>query len=367
MKTKYLISVLLIFIISNVIFGQVSLQQSFENTIRTFKDSLAIPGLSVAVIKDNETIFKNSFGYSNLEYRIPMIDTSLFRVWSVSKQFCAISILKLYEEGKVDLNDSINSYLDSIPSNWNSITIKQLLNQTGGIRDYLNDYPEGKKLIGLEYEEIIDSTKQLLFDPGTKWKYTNTGYWVLSKIVEKISGFPYQEYLRKEFLIPFGLKHTQKMSFKNIIPNRVSGYKVINKIPQNSTRYLDEGFVADGDAELLSTLSDLVKWTKAITGGKVISNSILRKAWEPTKLPNGEYANCSYLIYYDEDSMYGFGWFIDIIKEKKIVWTPGAGRGFSTSILTVPDNNLSIVVLTNTRKFFNRRYDCKSLGRDLHF
>lgn len=352
MINKILISVFLILFLTHEHIGQNSiLYQKFDHTIQNFMDSLAIPGLSVAVIQNDQTLFKKSFGHSNLEYSIPMTDTSVFRIWSVSKQFCAVSILKLYEENKIDLNDSIDKHLDSIPPNWNSITIKQLLNQTSGIKDYLNDYPEGRKLIGINYKDIVDSTKHLLFEPGTKWRYTNTGYWVLSKIVEKISGMSYQEFLREEFFNPLQLNNTQKMSYKNVIPNRVSGYKIINKIPQNSTRYLDEGFVADGDAELLSTLNDLIRWTKAVTSNKLIGDSTLNIAWEPVTLFDGDTANCSYLIYYDDDPTYGMGWFIDEINGKKIVWTPGAGRGFSTSILTVPYYNLSIIVLTNTRHF----------------
>ena len=121
------------------------IEVEMDNIINHYRDSLGIAGLSVAIIQNGDVQYKKSFGYANLELKVPMRDSSVYRIWSVSKQFCAVAILKLEEEGLLKLDNTIDSYLDSIPKEWNDITIQQLLSHTAGIKDYLNDYPEGKK------------------------------------------------------------------------------------------------------------------------------------------------------------------------------------------------------------------------------
>jgi CubicO group peptidase (beta-lactamase class C family) len=328
-----------------------SLNDQIETTIQNYIDSLLIPGISAAVILNGEIQYKHSFGFSNLEYDIPMTDSSVFRVWSISKQICAVAILKLYEEGKLKLNDKINIYLDSIPKTWGNITITQLLNHTAGIKDYLNNYPEGKKLNGRSFEEVKDSTALLLFETGKGWSYTNTGYWVLTKIIEKITETNYQEYIKNVFFDPFGMKDTRKMDFRGIIKNRVSGYRQVDGKQQNSTRYLDENHVADGDGELISTLNDLTIWSKRLFTGQIISLESLELAWDEAMMDNGEIVDGKGIIFYDTTSSYGMGWFISKLNNYKTVWTPGAGRGFSTTIFSVPEKEIHIIVLSNTRRF----------------
>ena len=322
-----------------------------ERLVTTYMDSLSLVGMSVAVIDDQKTVYKNSFGYANLELGVKMSDNSVYRIWSISKQFCAVSIFKLEEEGKLSISDPISKYLDSLPPTWQEISIEQLLNQTGGIKDYLNDDKEGEKLHSTPFEIVRDSAATLKFAPGEDWSYTNTGYWVLAKIVEKISGQDYHDYLQKEYFTPFKMVDTQKMDFYRIIKNRVNGYRSPKGVPSNSTRYLDENHLAKGDADLVSSLDDLNKWALALFSGQIISQEYLERAWTKAKTNNGEAVNAEWIIYYDDKASYGMGWFISELNGEKIVWTPGAGRGFSTTILTVPGKDLHIIVLSNARRF----------------
>jgi len=325
--------------------------EKIEIIAQKYMDSLGIAGMSISVIHDDDIKFKKSFGYANLELDVPMTNSSVYRIWSVSKQFCAVSILKLEAKGKLELSDPISNYLDSLPSTWKDITIEQLLNQTGGIKDYLNDFKEGKKLHSTPFEIVRDSTAVLKFSPGEDWSYTNTGYWVLAKIVESVSGEKYQDYLKKEYFTPLNMRNTQKMDYFSIIKNRVNGYRSVNGIPNNSTRYLDENHLAEGDADLVATLDDLNSWVLALFSGQIISKEQLDRAWTKSKKNNGEPVNAEWIIYYDDKASYGKGWFISELDGKKIVWTPGAGRGFSTSIFSVPESNLHIIVLCNARRF----------------
>ena len=353
MKKEILLAITILLALNqNLISGtKISLNDQIDSTIENFMDSLLIPGLSAAVIIGGEIKHKKSFGFSNLEYEMPMSDSSVYRVWSISKQICAVAVLELYEKGKLALDDKISTYLDSIPKTWENITIRQLLNHTAGIKDYLNNYPEGKKLNGRSFKEVKDSTSLLLFETGTGWSYTNTGYWVLTKIIEKITETNYQTYIKKVFFDPLGMKDTKKMDFRGIIKNRVSGYRQVKGIQQNSTRYLDENHVADGDGELISTINDLAIWSQKLFTEKIISSESLELAWEKAKMENGESVNGKGIIFYDTTSSYGMGWFISRLDNYKTVWTPGAGRGFSTTIFSIPEKEIHIIVLSNTRRF----------------
>ena len=351
-RLRFLLLLLITFC-SISIFSQASsnLNDGVEGVVKKYMDSLNIVGLSVSVIQNSEISFKKSFGYANLELDVPMTNRSVYRIWSISKQFCAVSILKLEATGKLALSDPISKYLDSLPQAWKEISIEQLLNQTGGIKDYLNDYKEGKKLHSTPFEIVRDSTALLKFLPGEDWSYTNTGYWVLAKIVESISGQQYQDYLQREFFNPLKMGNTQRMDYFRIIKNRVSGYRSVKGIPNNSTRYLDEKHLAEGDADLISTLDDLNSWVLALFSGQVISKAQLDRAWTKGKTNDGEAVNAQWIIYYDDRASYGMGWFISELEGQRIVWTPGAGRGFSTTIFSVPDSDLHIVVLCNARRF----------------
>ena len=353
MKRFYIILFIIISCCSNPIFAQVSDDpiNRVEEIAKKYMDSLGIAGMSISVIHNNDVKFKKSFGYANLELDVPMTNSSVYRIWSVSKQFCAVSILKLEAMDRLELNDPISKYLDSLPSTWKDITIEQLLNHTGGIKDYLNDFKEGQKLHSTSFEIVKDSTRVLKFPSGNDWSYTNSGYWVLTKIVESVSGLEYQEYLQNEYFTPLNMTNTQKMDYFNIIKNRVNGYRNVKGVMKNSTRYLDENHLADGDAELISNIEDLSIWTKALFSGEILELEMLEKAWKYSKYNNGDKIDASSIIYYDKNASYGMGWFISDLNGQKIIWTPGAGRGFSTTIFSVPSSDLNIIVLCNARRF----------------
>jgi CubicO group peptidase (beta-lactamase class C family) len=270
---------------SNSTFAQVSnsLDDSIDRIAGKYMDSLGIVGMSVSVVQNDDIKFKKSFGYANLELDVPMTNSSVYRIWSVSKQFCAVSILKLEAADMLELSDPISKYLDSLPSTWKEITIEQLLNHTGGIKDYLNDFKEGQKLHSTSFDIVKDSTMNLKFSSGQDWSYTNTGYWVLTKIVESVSGQKYQDFLQSEYFTPLKMRNTQKMDYFNIIKNRVNGYRNERGVTKNSTRYLDENHLADGDAELVSNNEDLSIWTKALFSGDIIEMELLEKAWNSSR------------------------------------------------------------------------------------
>jgi CubicO group peptidase (beta-lactamase class C family) len=353
MKRIFIFLTILLICFSDLAISQNSniLKGKVENIIEKYRDSLRLVGMSVSIIQNNEVVFKKSYGYANIELNVPMTDSSVYRVWSVSKQFCAVSVIRLEKQGLLKPDDPVSKYLDSIPQTWKQITIQQLLNHTSGIKDYFNDFPEGNTLHGRDFKEIADSAAVLKFKPGSNWSYSNTGYWVLSKIVGKITGKPYQDYLHEVFFAPLQMSNTRRMDYFNIVKNRVNGYQDAMGVLQNSTRKFDELCVTDGDAELMSAINDLTSWTKSLFSGKVIELNTLEKAWDFAKNNKGIKVNASDVIYYDPKASYGSGWFISELQGHKIVWTPGAGIGFSNTVFSVPDLKLSIIVLCNDSRF----------------
>lgn len=364
---RFYFTIIVIGLLSGSVLSQtpIELNNGIEEIANKYIDSVGVVGMSIAVVHGNELTFIKSFGDANVELNIPMSNASVYRIWSVSKQFCAVSILKLEEEGKIKLSDPIGLYLDSIPETWKPIKIEQLLSNTAGIKDYLNDYPDEELLIGHTYEQVVDSVKVLLFEPGEKWSYSNSNFWVLTKVIEEVTEMPYQEYLKTNYFEVYGLTNTRKMDFSSIIPNRVNGYRVKQGVLGNSSRYLDERYYADGDGELVSTIDDLAKWSLALMSGEIISKKQLETAWEKARLNNGEVANGSSIVYYDQHVSYGYGWFISELLGMKAVWTPGAGPGFSTTHYTIPEKDLSIIVLCNRGKFLVADQIAKEIAIDI--
>jgi CubicO group peptidase (beta-lactamase class C family) len=315
-----------------------------DGLIIRLKDSLKVPGIAAGIIINDKIVYEKTFGYSDIENSTELTTNSVWHICSVSKQFSTVACLKLAEENRLSLNDKISRYIDNLPQEYSDITIFNLLSHTSGIKDYLNE----KNLFGLPWEkvksEILSDT--LNFKPGTAWKYSNTGFWIVARIIEKITGIDYNQYLERTFFTNLHMDHTHRISEGKTNDQRVNGYhdedgKQIKTVLNSSE------FYGQGDGDLISTLPDLIKWNVALTEGKIIQKESVSKLWNPSKLDDGQTLE----TIPDSGVMYGLGWFIGNIDGEKIVWTPGAGFGFSMSSLYVPEYNLTIIVFCNKDQF----------------
>jgi CubicO group peptidase (beta-lactamase class C family) len=187
------------------------------------------PGCAVLVAKQGKILYNKAFGSADLELNVPLQPGMVFKLGSITKQFTAVAILQLVEQGKISLQDSLQKYIRDFPSKGYTITIENLLTHTSGIKDYMQiDYPEPYlERRDFTPPQLIDSFKNvpLEFEPGTKFSYSNSGYFLLGYIIEKIAGKAYPDYIRENILRPPGLSHTYLDSSNIIIPNRVNGYK----------------------------------------------------------------------------------------------------------------------------------------------
>jgi len=337
-KSFCLFSISFLFLIS--CFGQVREDNQLEKSV----DSLVLlqfkpnePGISILIAKKGQIIYKKAFGSANVELNVPMQPDMIFRVGSITKQFTAIGILQLVEQGKISLLDSIQKYIPTFPAKGYTITIENLLTHTSGIPDYSNadttknPYIERQDFTPQQIIKYFDYMP-LEFKPGTKYNYSNSGYLLLAYIIQKVSGKSYHQFINENVINKAGLIHTLFANEHTIVPNRVEGYTRDKGFFENNEYQTVS--MAFGCGDLLSTTEDLFIWNKALLSYKLISKALLQKAFTPYRLNNGAYTN------------YGYGWFIDSFEIKRI-HHEGQVSGFTAFEEYYPDKDVYISILTN--------------------
>ncbi len=294
------------------------------------------PGAAVLAVKDGKIILRKGFGMANLELGIPIKPEMVFRIGSITKQFTAVAIMKLAEEGKLSINDDIKKYLPDYPTHGHKITIHHLLNHTSGIKSYTN-VQEILSLMRKDMKpaELIDLFKKqpMDFAPGEQFLYNNSGYFLLGAIIEKVSGKSYEAYIDENIFKPLGMSSSYYDSSTRIIPLRASGYEK-EKDEITNTDYLSMT-LPYAAGSLASTVDDLYRWYQALEAGKVLSQKSLEQMYTPTELNNGKTHD------------YGYGWSLGTSFGEKIIEHGGGINGFITDALRVPGKKVFVTVLTN--------------------
>jgi CubicO group peptidase (beta-lactamase class C family) len=299
------------------------------------------PGGVALIAQSGRIIYKKAFGMANMELNVPMREEMVFNIGSMTKQFTAVAILQLMEQGKLSLQDEITKYLPDYPVNGQKITVEHLLTHTGGIPASepvaMTRLQGEKRLVTLP--EIIATFKNrpLDFAPGTKMIYSNNGYMLLGAIIEKVSGVPYPEYLRKNIFIPAGMTETHFGDDYILIKNRAASYVYSRTESQFLNAHNDKVETAYSAGGIQSTAEDLFKWNQALGSHRLIKKESLEKARSEYKLPNGKGTN------------YGYGWFIGNIQGSLIVEHGGNMGGFMCHAIYLPREDIYIVLLYNFR------------------
>jgi len=286
------------------------------------------------VMKEGQVLYARGFGLASLELKVPNAPGLVYRIGSVTKQFTAAAILTLVEDGKVALDAPISRYLDGLPEAWRPATVQQLLTHTSGIPSY-TDYREygahmREDLPGLKLLETLVWTKPMDFAPGTKWHYSNSGYYLLGLIVEKASGKAYADYLQARFFDPLGLAHTRFGTETDLIPGMTSGYS-----DGKPSAYLSmtQPYAA---GSLVSTTEDLARWTTALHAGKVVKPESLRLMTTPVKTTDGK------------EHPYGFGLMFRESQGHRLVGHGGGINGFVCHLEADPALKTVAVILCNS-------------------
>ena len=285
---------------------------------------------SVLVARDAQVLFSKGYGSANLEWNVPNAPNTKFRLGSVTKQFTAASILLLEERGKLSVSDPVKKYLLDAPAAWDKITIFHLLTHTSGIPNFTS-FPDYAKLepFATTAEQVVARfrDKPLDFQPGEKWSYSNSGYVLLTYLIEKITGGSYKTFVQENIFTPLGMKDSGYDSNSAVIPHRASGYTLVNNQLENA------GFVhlsvPQGAGALYSTTEDLLKWEQGLFGGKVLRAASLQKMTTPFK----------------DD--YAFGLEVKTAGGHKLIDHGGGIQGFNTELAYYPDDKLTVVALGN--------------------
>lgn len=323
---------ILLFLVPAVLFAQVD---SADIIINNMMKQQKVVGLALAVIKNGETVVNKGYGLANVELNVPVTAESVIRLGSVSKQFFSTAIMKLREEGKLSTDDYVHKFFPDAPESWRPIQLKHLMSHSSGLKRESPAYDNFKMTSDLD---IIKAAYPLALDfkTGEKYQYCNLGYYMLAQIITQVSGMSWDKYIHENIFVPAGMNNSYMTEFYPIIPNRANGYMHRKDTLLNATAM----FAVRPSGGFLSTSSDMIKWDKILNEKKIIlKKENWEKLWEPFIKTSAEP---------DSKAYYGFGWTNDEYKGHKSIGHSGANIGFRATYLRFPDDNLSIIILTNT-------------------
>jgi len=322
-----------------IVFTVVSLAQNLTTDVNTLLESkykTGEPGAVVLIAKAGKPIYRQAFGMADLENNVTMKAEHVFEIGSITKQFTAVAILMLLEQGKLSLEDPVSKYIDNYPMHGHTITIHHLLTHTSGIKSYTG-MERWTKLWrnDMTPAEMVDLFKSepMEFAPGEKWNYNNSAYFMLGVIIEKVSGVTYAEYLEKNIFVPLGLKSTYYGSQSRIIPNRAQGYQ------RDGNTFINAEYLSlthpYAAGSIMSTVDDLLLWNNAVHSYKLVKKETIQKAFVNYKLNNGKPFN------------YGYGWALDEINGSPTIEHSGGIFGYSTNAIYLPKEDVFVVAYSN--------------------
>ena len=292
-------------------------------------------GIAVLVSKDGNIIYKKGFGYADIGKKELIHPDTKFRIGSITKQFTAAAILKLQETGKISVTDKLSKFLPDFPRA-EEVTIHHLLTHTSGIHSYTGK-PEfiAKVTSPVTEEELIAFFRDDAYDfnPGERWLYNNSAYFLLGHIIGKVTGKPYGEYLKETFFDPLGMTSTGVHTSKLALQKEALGYTKEEGKYTPATNW-DMSW-AGGAGALYSTVEDLYKWNEALFGGKVLREESLKAGFTPVMLNDGKPHN------------YGYGWSIGNHRGQDVIEHGGGLHGFLSQLARYPEENVTVVLLTN--------------------
>src|SRR5262245_30642058 len=299
------------------------------------------PGCAVGIIKDGKLIYARGYGMANLEHNIPNGPQIVYDVGSVAKQFTAASILLLAAQVKLSLDDDVRKYIPELPAYQKPITIRQMLHHTSGLRDYAalftlaGSEPTSGSTTEDDALKIIARQKGLDFTPGDEFLYSNSGYFLSSIIVKRVSGKPLAEFAKEQIFDPLGMKSTLILDNRTrIAPRRATGYTGGRGVVTHEL-LLGAQSAETGDGAVQTSIEDLLRWDQNFYAPKVGGQALVELMQTVGALNNGQKID------------YAFALFVDEYKGLRRVWHEGADAGYNANLTRFPDQKFSVACLCN--------------------
>jgi len=305
------------------------------NLDRWLKDAYPAdePGAAILVRQEGVVFLRKGYGRASLEWPLPVSPDTVFRLASVTKQFTAVAVLMLVEDGYLSLDEPVSTYLPDIHE---AATIEQLLTHTAGLEslERVPGYPIWSRA-ELSPREVVGlfQDQPRSFPPGAGWKYSDAGYVLLGLVIEATTGLPYGAFIRQRIFEPLGMTSSYYDTGYNLIPRRASGYRALSGMfEQASFRSMSTAFSAGA---LASTVDDLARWDDALYGETLVSRALLARAFTPYILPDGS------------STSYGYGWLVERMNGETVLQHGGRIEGFEAHVIRVPSRRIFIAVLSN--------------------
>ncbi len=296
------------------------------------------PGCALAVIRAGRIVYQRGYGRANLEHDIPIAPSTVFYVGSVSKQFTAAAVALLAQEGRLSLDDDVRRYIPELPAYGRPITLRHLIHHTSGLRDYyalraLAGLPADGVFGDAEVLELLGRQRALNFEPGAEHLYSNSGYFLLSVIVRRVTGQPLRQFAEARIFRPLGMTHTHfHDDHAMIVPGRASAYSP----DSGGYRLSVPNFDVVGAGGLLTTVEDFLLWDRNFYDGTVGGRALLEQLVTPGRLNDGTALR------------YAFGLTVDQYRGRRIVDHPGSYGGYVADALRFPELGFSVVCFCNS-------------------
>jgi CubicO group peptidase (beta-lactamase class C family) len=314
------------------------------DTVFAEVNSQRTPGAALAVIQQGQVSYATGYGSANLEINTPITSKTIFDIGSTSKQFTAFAILLLARQGKLSLDDEVQKFFPDCVRYAAPLTVRHLVQHTGGVRDYLNlmhimGLPHSNEYPSDHLIRLLERQRHLEFSPGERWRYSNGGYVLLAQIIARVSGLPYEQFVAEQLLKPLGMNQSKlEGGFHSVIQNRAMPYF---QLPDGSYENAASLFSILGDGSLQTNVEDLALWVQNFEHNIIgrYGQDFIDEAFTSGMLNNGQLHG------------YGFGLFSSQYLGQRMIGHAGSWAGYLAELIFFPASNLGVICLSNCSSF----------------
>jgi CubicO group peptidase (beta-lactamase class C family) len=328
--------------------GVASSPDRLDRAIRAEMSREHVPGLTFAVVRHGRVVRTGAYGYANLEWRTPATVDTKFEIASISKMFVGAAVRLLVEAGSLDPEDPVSKYLGPLPDAWRGMKVRHLITMSSGLpEDFASELIPYDQDVTTPYDDAsmvrAFFTLKMPAGVGERNVYGSPNYTMLSMIVAKISGMPFRAFVRQRIFVPAGMADSSYIDNSAVVPRRAEGYRRAQDGSLRKGWYLGQYLHARPDDGVLTTAPDLAKWLIALEQRRVLKEP--ERLWDPTVADSGRPLD------------YGYGWMQETwLGHRRLDHSGGLRTGFHSFVARYPDDDLSVVVLTNCDFSLVRNY-----------